>query len=261
MPFGIGASELIGLASIIIAAGVAYYYYKKGLQRKQLCYAINAETVIFRKRDHPSELRIIYADREIERLIRCAVYIWNTGNQPILRSDLETNRPLEIVISGAKTVLQSSIGAQSRPANNVSLVNLEPRFDYLNVGDGFVADMFLEAENTANVRLRLEGEVIGANRQPKNVKPIDNEDRLPILVFVSAVGLIGLIFFVQSIDLSQKGQTVVSIVMGTISSTVVLGTVCALALILFRKRIPRSLILGERVSDRRARWKLHLLGE
>lgn len=261
MPFEMEVSDLISVASIIIATVFGFLFYKKGLQRKHLSYAIRIKTLVFRSRDYPSELRILYSGREIEQLIRYTIYIWNTGNQPIRRSDLNTSSPLRIAICGVKTVLQSSIAAQSRTSNNVNLSDLEPQFDYLNVGDGFVLDIFVEAESVAETKIKLKGEVIGANRQPKEERGVLYDGGITLLmVFYFLSMSLASIFMMRFFSLWGRGLIEIAIVAGIMSVLTFIASTYFFARALL-KRIPPHLILREKANDWRARWKLLLFGE
>jgi hypothetical protein len=111
-------------------------------------------------------------EAEVQRLVRASVYIWNSGNQPITRADLETRAPLSLVLPKSDfTPLQISVGDQTRDANNASVVDGRVAFDYLNQADGFVVDVFADAsEDKYNLLdaspINLEGEIIGARRDP-----------------------------------------------------------------------------------------------
>lgn len=254
MPLELGTSDLIATAGVLAAAAIAFYFYKRGLHRKRLSFAVDKKTLVFRTRDYPSELKLIYGGHEIEQLIRCTVFAWNTGNQPILRSDLDTTVPLAITISGVKRVLQGSIGCQSRTTNNVGLLDdLIVKFDYLNVGDGFVVDIFVEAENANSIEIKLDGEMIGANQMPVRGIIADYEAsseaksnlvRLMIPFFV-AVGLYyaypTTLFFV--VLLVAVAIVVLNSLMFVVSAS------C------FGNSVPAHLIFGENGSDRQVKWK------
>lgn len=262
MTLGVGTSDLIATVGVMLAAAIAYYFYKKGLHRKNLSFAVDKKTLVFRTRDYPSELKLIYGGHEIEKLIRCTVYAWNTGNQPILRSDLDTRTPLKITISGIRRVLQSSIGRQSRTTNNVSLLDdLIMKFDYLNAGDGFIVDIFVEAEDANSIEIKLDGEMIGANQMPNQEVFADKSEfrvaRNELIKLIIALFIMTQIYFYPKILSDFLGMlmlvmAILMIILSLISLAVDTN--------LFRNRIPAGLMLGENSGDWRARWKWRLFG-
>ncbi len=102
---------------------------------------------------------------------RITLYVWNAGTQPITRADLRTSAPLRYEVVNGRDVLQASVIAQTRAANNVALTGCEIDFDYLNSGDGLSIDIYVtdgDQPQTASsgASVQIKGEIIGATKSP-----------------------------------------------------------------------------------------------
>jgi hypothetical protein len=198
--FGLEQKDLIIFAAGgVFALLVAYVCYKKGLLRKRLSYAVQVQPLVYRRQsltDALTGLHITFDGREVQHLVRASIYVWNSGNQPITRADLQTSAPLTIVSERKDfTTLQSAIGDQTRTSNNANLVDGKVDFDYLNPGDGFVADIFADATDPQSDRsrsIRLKGEIVGAGLGPARRPFLFSTNRAPAIFFL-VIGILLLI--------------------------------------------------------------------
>ena len=249
---------------------VGYVFYAKARYRKQLRYSVTTNNLVFRTRDYPSDLRITYAGREINKVVRCTVYVWNSGNQPIRKADLKTKMPLKFSVADATTVLQSSISAQSRTANNVCLLGLAPQFGYLNIGDGFVADIFVEPRNDDRVTIELQGEVVGASSAPTKVDFHYGSDlRTPIFALVLSLSFAvagGILFYRMTLASGNEPSTLYNVVdfamSGALSAFGTILSISSVIVILSIKGIPGPLLLeGEEKDSWLIRLRKHWFGK
>lgn len=202
MPYGLEIKDaIIFAAGAVVALMVAYIFYKKGLRRKQLTYSLRVRGLVYRSGDYPAGmkdgLKITFDGRDIERLTRVTVFVWNSGNQPITKSDLDTKVPLTIKLPDTGfDPLQTSVALQSRTASNVVMEGLRLKFDYLNSGDGLAVDIFGD-KTDKDLKLggpkspvKLEGEIIGTTRPPTYETYEFSASRAPGIAMIS----FGLIF-------------------------------------------------------------------
>jgi hypothetical protein len=204
MPYGLEPKDIIiFVAGAVVALFVAWLFYKKSLQRKTLSYIARKRLLIYRSSSHltglKDGLKITFDGRDVARLTRLTLYVWNSGNQPIIKDDLQTTVPLSIEVSNRFSVLQTSISTQTREANNVHMQNEFVRLDYLNPGDGFVIDLFanevdlsdeLDDSFTRSKPILLKGEIIGATDNIKNVPYVKDSNRIPYQIYILFVFLV-----------------------------------------------------------------------
>lgn len=162
---------LIFAAGVIVTLAVGYWFYRKGLHKRKLSYSVARQRLIYLTRDYPGALKISFDGRDIKSFIRLTLYVWNSGNQAIVGSDLATKSPLRVELDSHLALLQHSILYQTREANNVAICDNKITFDYLNPRDGFVIDLFVEERGTKLPTkakgIQLVGDIIGLAYPPK----------------------------------------------------------------------------------------------
>jgi hypothetical protein len=266
MPFGLEIKDFIVFAGgAFVALVVAYIFYKKGLQRKQLSYSVRIRSLVYRSPSYPvglkDGLKISFDGKDVHRLTRVTLYVWNSGNQPIIQADLNTKIPLvfETPEKGFD-VLQTSITDQTRAANNARVEDRRMVFDYLNPRDGFVVDIFGD-ENDENARLTkgdigIKGDIVGITREPQESDYEFSASRAPGYVFLAVGAFLAIAVISNFVDLNLFGlkippraeyilSTVAAIIMGLMATLFLFG---GCILIFAQERLPTKLLGSDAVG-------------
>jgi len=167
--WGIEAKDvIIFIGGVIVTAIFGFLYFRLGVQKKLVNYSIERKLLLHRGQDWPPDLKVFYAETEIESLVHFRIFVWNGGYLPITANDLATASPPEFGLSEEVKNLHLVVSRQSRAANSAKVDGLRPKFDFLNVGDGFVVDLFAQAPEFSG-KVWLKGDVVGADA-PKEIE-------------------------------------------------------------------------------------------
>jgi hypothetical protein len=258
--WGIEAKDfVIFIAGAVVAVIVGFVFYRLGAQKKRLNYSIERKLLVHRGREWPAELKLFYAETETVSLVHFRIFVWNGGNLPIVGNDLATASPPEFGLSEEVKSLHLVVSRQSRAANAVKMDGLQPKFEFLNVGDGFVVDLFAQAPEFSG-KVWLKGDIVGADA-PKEIEfrfaksfvfRLFGLILLAVMLVLSA--LFGLIYFV---DFPEKpaGAAIYS-VGGLLLTLLAAAGLFNVIRKLFTRRIPRELLDENKFSLRRLRGVL-----
>ncbi|MEX5393819.1 hypothetical protein ACVH7R_11000 [Acinetobacter baumannii] len=156
---------IITLVISIFAIILSVFLYFKSKQKYSLNHYVSS-TLLINKNDteKPEEVEILFAGKSVDKLYKTLIYIWNSGNLTIRRTDLETIDKLRLSIENNTEVLSIKIIQVTRDVINFSIDNQidsknhEIKFDYLDPKDGAVIEVF----HTGDLNdLKLKGIVIG----------------------------------------------------------------------------------------------------
>jgi hypothetical protein len=255
--WGIEAKDfVIFIAGAVVAVIVGFVYYRLGAQKTRLNYSIERKLLVHRGRDWPPELKLFYAETEIVSLVHFRIFVWNGGNLPITANDLATTSPPEFGLSEEVKNLRLVVSRQSRAANSAKMDGLRPKFDFLNVGDGFVVDLFAQAPEFSG-KVWLKGDVVGADA-PKEIEfrfaksfmfRLFGLFLLTVLLLISGVWASAYFF-----DFPEKpaGAAIYSVV-GLLLAPLAAAGLFYTTRRLFMRRIPRELLDENIFSLRRPR--------
>lgn len=172
MLYGIELKDvLLVLIGLPFAVVISWYFFKRGLGRKQIVYLMNVQDILTKGAQYPALLKITYGERTIDVLTKAEIYLWNGGNQPIVAADLNTNESLRIVWPDEFEVLEYSISYQTRATNKVAIdADSNISFEYLNVNDGAIIEVVGTRPGRTQLRGErygeIKGEIIGAELNP-----------------------------------------------------------------------------------------------
>ena len=263
------------IITIVVTSLIAWlltrYYYRRSMQNRRLAYSVASANVISRRGDGPGELRVTYAGQDVASVVRLDVFVWNAGHEAIRKEDLQTADPLHVELSENLRQLEGTIEYQSKPSNNVSLDEANLSFDYLNAGDGLVAEIFVErSEEGTRSSARLLGEIVGVNKPPRRVD-YEFHSGLATPLLSTAAGTIFLIITCAAIwaEVQKNWQGVITLI-GVLSS--LMGAVfVSLSLLMLgmglvslfsRDRVPLDLVMRGEVKKWSINWlRLLLFGK
>ncbi|TLG77015.1 hypothetical protein [Methylocystis sp. B8] len=142
--------SLIGIIGILI--GLIFYFRSR--QRARLVCQKSALRLLGHKHiELPSEISVNFRGREIPRLARAALVIWNDGEKTISGDEIVSHDPLRIevdqygevlsavVVKSTRKVISACVEPVTNPCNRAII-----KFEFLDPGDGFVCEVLHTAE-------------------------------------------------------------------------------------------------------------------
>jgi len=211
MYWGIEVKDVvIFLVGLPFAVLISWYFFKRGLSRKQIVYAMKVEDLLFKGEQYPAQLKITYGDVPIDVLSKAEIYLWNGGNQPIVAADLKTGDKLRIVWPTEFQILEYSIRYQTRAANRIEIDSVDTAisFAYLNVGDGAVIDVV--GARLSNQRIKpevaygeIKGEIIGAEKPPKREGFNFSVNRYYVPMMLFGFGMVSFVLYMAYTDSAE----------------------------------------------------------
>lgn len=167
------------IAFVSTAVGVlalAFGAYQWRHPRRRLVLAYEAATVRYFDEESalPPGANMVFDGREVERLARTTIAVWNDGPDPLRGEDIVDDDPLRVEFADGE-VFNSQVAGVANPANRVSLGPVEPggpaplsrlalSYDYLNADDGFV----LAFIHSSTQEPAIAGSSIGLSRDPQH---------------------------------------------------------------------------------------------
>src|SRR5215213_2999485 len=133
----------VGVLIGIIGLFAAYLFYRRSLIRPQLVFRSNTIHVVGKNPEFPSKLKIFYGDKEVRKVVKTSIVLWNDGNTTFSSDQITLSDPLRIEINGESELLDVDVPRVSR-AVNAFIANISPTnpntinitFDYLDPKDG-----------------------------------------------------------------------------------------------------------------------------
>lgn len=188
--------SLIGIIGIF--AGV--YYYHKSRIGARLVYQINTLKIIGKdERIIPDDVRILFGDTPVDRLIKNKIIIWNSGYTTFEGSNIINSNPLRAEYGIGTHVMRASLVKASRSENRAQVV-IHPEkqnevifsFNYLDANDGAVFEVY---HNGEDVLPKMIGTIKG---HPKGIgywgliklpkKEIPVKIKNPVIVLIVGLG-------------------------------------------------------------------------
>lgn len=158
--------------SFLLGSIVTYIFYKRSITKPEPCYAINNRILIANtKMQFGKNLKVLYEDREIEKLCSTKIIFWNDGKKTICGCDIVEKEPLRFVFDKKNVqILKASIIQKTRSAINPQ-VSINPNipevslsFDFLDYDDGVVIEIL---HTDLSNDIEVKGTIIGI---PEGIK-------------------------------------------------------------------------------------------
>lgn len=156
---------LTGTMLAILSIIAAYYLYRKALVVRDLVAQMtNTRLLGGSNPELPDEVTIKYADREISRLSKVNLVIWNRGKETITADELASGDLLRLVFEDGTEVFHPRVIKQTRPDiikfqcikhSNEPAVLFQ--FEFLDYKDGAC----IEILHTSNQRPSIRGTIRG----------------------------------------------------------------------------------------------------
>ena len=185
---------VIGVAGLLVGVaglGIAVLMYKRPPKRTRLAYQ-QVVARYFDERDYalPDQAAMTYGDRQVKRLRKATVVLWNAGTEVLRGEDIVDADPVRLSVVDGR-VLSHRVVKTPDAANGLRLApsecgnGFEIQYNYLNPSDGIVVELMHDGTATAIV-----GKVKGLKDGPEDwggVSP--NPPGIQYLRFTFSVGL------------------------------------------------------------------------
>jgi len=216
----------IGFEFGILGLILSVYFYFRSKQVTSLTCQINTIELIDVNSSIKDEITISFHDRDVSKLYKSEVTVWNSGNTTIKKSDVLDSDPLVFVFSEKDEVLRNGFVKTSTPQNN-TLLNFEKgeqyqvyfEFEYLEPNDGAKIE-FIHTLPTEPV---LKGTILGMPSGILNISTLESAiDSLPFRLTNASIsvvsGMLAFLLFlvykaIQSSNILVAGFFAISLVM------------------------------------------------
>jgi hypothetical protein len=258
--------SLIGLAGLV--AAVAIYFFTR--QRTVLAYQARGQRLLGHATSGlPPEVTVQYEGREISKLTRSILTLWNAGEKTIAGSDIVEGDRLRLLLGDGSEILSAEIIQQSRAAIRSS-VHLPKRptdratmeFDFLDHNDGFVVEVLHTGKEILPlVQGTIRGMPAGLRRVPTNfdaflVPSVWMPSKLSrsvqilsrsviVICLLFGIGLSGILIFAPSLFQKAVETQPPARLLATLLALTYLGLGCAMLYLSWR-RYPKSLVVIDR---------------
>jgi len=173
------AEYIVGIPAFIISTFVAYWIYKKQVNRKELSYSIkNAIQIIDIKSTFKNRFEILFDNKKVDDLSLLIVEFINSGNQTIKKNDFEGNIKLELQQSINQNIYVLSSDITEKIPENISnnLSGAETSYEItpclLNPKDRFKVQFLVDFEYPNDISVDVKARIAGI----KELKTIKDRD-------------------------------------------------------------------------------------
>ena len=172
----------VGIVIGVIATVAVAYVFKS---RPRLAAKANTSELVGPNSALPTEIAFLFRGVPVPKVTLSKVAIWNSGNTTLKGDQIVASDPLRIVVSEGGSILETTIPARTRKANDVvcglradTTNELECRFDFLDPGDGVVIQLIHTGTDSVRVVGTFRGipqgvQVVGTPRTPTPLQPTE----------------------------------------------------------------------------------------
>ncbi|MDB4869720.1 MAG: hypothetical protein JWL97_724 [Gemmatimonadales bacterium] len=191
---------IIGVVGIVIATILAFSYRP----RPRLAAQINTLDLVGPNAVLPDGIEFVFRGSTVPKVTLSRIALWNIGNTTIRRDQIVGNDPLRIALGDNGSVLETSVLAFSRKANDVTCFTraqtvgeVECTFDYLDPNDGALIQIIHTGTNSLSVLGTLRGVPKGVLRidtpQKKKEKQTREMSAFAARLIALILGFVGLV--------------------------------------------------------------------
>lgn len=173
----------VGTVISIISLALAFYFYFDGIRERHLTYYINPVRTAIVKQGQFSELSVEFSGKQITNNLTVAtIAIWNSGKEPILRSDIL--KPIRLSASQNAPIYKATL-SKFRDVTAINLLQGNPQAGELELdwkilerNDGAVITVIYGGDETTS--FSVEGTVIGQ----RSIDPATKADMRPMTKYL-----------------------------------------------------------------------------
>ena len=165
---------VVTVFSLILAA---FAYYKP--RRRQRLYYQTAAIRYFEKDDYtlPSEVVMTFRGREVSRLTKATLVLWNGGAEVLRGEDIVAHDPIRMSVETPGSILNYSIVGGTTAGNRVRATigqdaqnELYLEYDYLNSEDGVVIQVL---HDSRQIHPLVDGAAKGLSGGPRGLGTVE----------------------------------------------------------------------------------------
>ncbi len=255
--------SLIGIVGAILGV-IGIFSYKISKSSAKPAYQKSSLRLIGRDEDNlPNEVTVSFQGKEVDRLTKTTLIIWNNGTEVLDGTNVITSDPISISFNETDNILSYKILKSTKKVNNIQITKnianthqLILNFDYLDPEDGFILEILHDSElRTPKITGTIKGIPHGIidlgnvnfqqkqTKQYSKIRTIFNHPKL--IFFVTLLMGISIITFGllpieyrQTVDglFLASNHPLMFIIFGSIYTLVPL-----IGLLLGRKKYPKAL--------------------
>lgn len=149
----------------IISLILALVFYLRSKREKKPRLLIKSINLFNKDAQKINGLSTTYYDRPVLNMTITRVALWNSGHDPILRSDISPTDPITIYINPKYRILESQILCTKKAQNGIKLGLIENglktriNFEYLDYGGGAVIQVVHTGNSSSDII--VEGTIRG----------------------------------------------------------------------------------------------------
>lgn len=247
--------SVIGILGIA-AAGITYV-----LSRQRSILAFRTRGIRLLGHDDaklPPAVTVQHEGRNIPRLTRSLVVLWNAGERTLMGRDIVESDPLRIEFDSEAAILSVALARCSREVINASAIVATDRagcvyvgFEFLDTNDGLVLEVLHSGQRRHPM---VKGTIRGMPAGPKSLGRLLSRRPPPLpfpfpgsrRVFAALVVIVGLAFAAYGIwypvaDVASMPTKPTAFRFGIATAGVLYAGLGCLLFWFFRRRYPRSL--------------------
>lgn len=203
----------ISILSILFSLWISYYYSNRG----RLSYQYRTTEVVTRNSNIPSDLKFLYKGKEIQKLNKTYLVLWNSGNKEIRKLDIIK---LKFNFEDGQ-IYHKDIVKTSNDSNkfilNYSTNSIECSFDYLNHKDGVTIEILHDCNFSTP---KIEAALIGSKIKNEGLLGSGKFSRITnlagaIIVFIMLTNLVIEYIKISSQPSIEQSFKIVSIIVLT----------------------------------------------
>lgn len=141
----------LGIIAIPVGIYFSWHYYRKSLRTKAITYTCDSLVLISPSVEPDDKLQISWEGRDVPRVTRTNVAIWNSGTETIEGSSVVASDPLRIEATGGARLLRATVINRTRDVTHADMPNINEmqvrlRFEYLDAKDGLAVEVLHTGE-------------------------------------------------------------------------------------------------------------------
>ena len=154
-------NTIIGLVvGVLVSWFISSYFHRRNLHSKRISIKYQSwQLYPIENYSFPNDFELNYKGRTIKKVFQVYLYIWNSGEKSISRSDVLTLDPVRVRLEGNFDVLSLTLEKYSNPNNETKLLTEENKenksfvleFSYLHPQQGIRISVLLTG-NLSNVQ-------------------------------------------------------------------------------------------------------------
>jgi hypothetical protein len=212
------AANWLTLLAIVVGLVATVGVYLRTRRVKRPTWSVRTTDLVTKRTGELPGLSVKFNAQDVSDLSVSRIVFFNSGNDPIRRSDIAPAAPLKVFVEKGATVLDTSLVVANNPANRVA-IQLDTTanqalldFDYLGAREGAVFDVVHFGGNAAAA---VTGIVIGG--QGLQYRRIADPDPNGFVIgWVGGLLTMGVAGYLGYVVFQKPTDTATTIVIGTI---------------------------------------------